>query len=133
LHGSEGGTMGAARAAAVRFAQLGYAAFAVNYFAYPNAGIKNIPAALLNIPVETVNIAREWLQKKPDVDTERIALWGVSKGAELALVAAAQYGWVDRVAACVPSSFVWAGFGRATAEGEAPSSWTVGGRSLRFI
>src|SRR5262249_38497537 len=68
LHGSDGGTMGAARAAAVRFAQLGYAAFAVNYFAYPDAGIKNIPAALLNIPVETVNIAREWPQKKPDVD-----------------------------------------------------------------
>jgi hypothetical protein len=36
LHGSEGGNMGMARMHAARFASRGYAALAMNYFAYPH-------------------------------------------------------------------------------------------------
>jgi dienelactone hydrolase len=87
----------------------------------------------VNILVETIEKARRWLQGKAGVDAERVSLWGVSKGAELALLAASHYEWVDRVVACVPSSFVWAGFGRAAAEGERYSSWTIQGQPLPFI
>ena len=39
LHGSEGGSKASARATAIRFANLGYAAFALNYFAWPATGL----------------------------------------------------------------------------------------------
>jgi dienelactone hydrolase len=69
------------------------------------------------------------------VDAERVALLGFSKGAEFALVVAAHYEWVDRVAACSPSSFVWEG---AALQGPVPvlagrSSWSIQGRPLPFI
>ena len=54
LHGSEGGTRASARETAARFARLGYAAFAVIYFAWPGTGVDGVPHALLNIPVETL-------------------------------------------------------------------------------
>ena len=133
LHGSEGGSAASARYTAIRFAHLGYAAFAVNYFAWPNAGIANVPHALIDIPVETLASARAWLLQQPGVDARKVAVWGVSKGAELALVGAAHYDWIDRVVACVPSSVVWSGFGRPPAPGEVYSSWSLAGTGLPYI
>ena len=133
LHGSEGGSTAEARASAIRFANLGYAAFALNYFAWPAAGLKSLPPALVDIPVEVLATARTWLTEQPGVDAGSVAVWGVSKGAEFALVAAAHYDWIDRVVACVPSDVVWSGFGRAPAAGEVYSSWSVGGKGLPYI
>lgn len=133
LHGSGGGSREAARSWAVKFAQLGYATFALNYFAPPYAHIEGLPQAMMNIPVEGIEKARAWMQAQPDVQADRVALYGTSKGAELALIAASHYAWVDRVVAVVPSDLVWTGFGRPTAPGEEPSSWTIGGRPLAFI
>jgi hypothetical protein len=65
LHGSEGGSDASARETAVRFAQLGYAAFAVNYFAWPGSGVSGVPQALVDIPVETLATARTWLMAQP--------------------------------------------------------------------
>lgn len=131
LHGSEGGSTEEARASAVRFAQLGYAALAVNYFSWAELG--DTPRALMNIPVETLDTARAWLAKQAGVNTEHMAIWGASKGAEFALVAAVYLPWVERVVACVPSSVVWSGFGRASAADEVPSSWQFKGKSLPYI
>jgi len=133
LTGSGGGTVGGARALAARFAQLGYGAFALNYFANPSAHIEGVPQDLVEIPVETVDKARAWLRNKPNVDAERVALWGLSKGAEFALVAAAHYEWVDRVVACVPSSLVWDGFTPTPPLPAGRSSWSFQGRPLPFV
>ncbi len=133
LHGSEGGTLASARATAARFARLGYAAFAVVYFAWPGTGVPEAPQALMNIPVETLAHARSWLMKQTGVDASTVAVWGVSKGAEFALVGASQYPWIDRVIACVPSSVTWTGFGRPLLPGETDSSWTVDGKGLPGI
>ena len=131
LHGSEGGTPEAAKALAIRFAQLGYAAFAWNYFRWGAQPPMN--SALVNIPVESFSTVRAWLQNEPDVETEQISIWGGSKGAEFALVAAANFNWLDRVVACVASNVVWEGFGRPKAPGEPYSSWSVGGKALPYI
>lgn len=133
LHGSEGGSREGARGTAIRFAHLGYAAFALNYFAWPPAKLAGIPQALVDIPLEELGAARTWLARQPGVATEKVAVWGVSKGAELALVAASHYGWIDRVIACVPSSVVWSGFGRPPAPGEVYSSWSIAGVGLPYI
>ena len=133
LHGSEGGSTGGARATAIRFAQLGYAAFALNYFAWPAAGLQGIPQALIDVPVEEIATTRAWLSQQSGVDARQVAVWGVSKGAELALVAASHYDWIDRAVACVPSSVVWSGFGRPPAPGEVYSSWSIAGVGLPYI
>ena len=52
LHGSEGGSKESAHATAIRFANLGYAAFALNYFAWPAASLTGVPQTFIDIPVE---------------------------------------------------------------------------------
>ncbi len=133
LHGSEGGSKASARATAIRFANLGYAAFALNYFAWPAAGLTGVPHAFVDIPVEGLATARAWLMQQPDVDANHLAVWGASKGAEFALLGASQYPWIDRVVACVPSSVIWSGFGRPPAAGEVYSSWSIDGKGLPYI
>lgn len=133
LHGSGGGGRDAARAWATQFARLGYAVFALNYFAPPHAPIDGVPQEFVNIPVEVVGKARAWMQARPNVRADHVALLGTSKGAELALIAASHFDWVDRVVACAPSDVVWSGFGRMPAPGEEYSSWTLAGRPLPYI
>ena len=133
LHGSEGGSKESAHATAIRFANLGYAAFALNYFAWPAASLTGVPQTFIDIPVEGLATARSWLMKQPGVEADHVAVWGVSKGAEFSLVAAAHYPWIDRVVACVPSSVVWSGFGRPQNPGEVYSSWSIDGKGLPYI
>ena len=133
LHGSEGGSKASARATAIRFANLGYAAFAMNYFAWPAAGLTGVPQAFVDIPAEGLATARTWLMQQPGVDADHLAVWGASKGAEFALLGASHYPWIDRVVACVPSSVVWSGFGRPPAIGEVYSSWSIAGKGLPYI
>lgn len=133
LHGSEGGSSALARETAVRFAQLGYAVFALNYFAWPGSGVSGVPMTLVDIPVEVLATVRIWLMAQPGVDAQTLAVWGASKGAELALVGAAHYPWIHRVVACVPSSVVWSGFGRPPATGEVYSSWSIDGEGLPYV
>ena len=111
LHGSEGGDRDAARALAVRFAGHGYAAFALNYFAWDLKGLPDVPNAHVNQPIELIGQVRDWLRAQPEADVERIGLYGHSKGAEYAEVAAVYLPWVRAVAACVPTDVVWQGYG----------------------
>ena len=141
LHGSEGGNVETARATAARFAGSGYAAFAMNYFAWTMAGIDNIPSSHMNFPIERLGEARAWLAARPEADVERLAIHGTSKGAEFALVAAERYSWIDGVIACVGTDAVWEGYGvgdprsRTTAADmpEIRSSWSWRGEPLPYI
>lgn len=134
LHGSEGGGTTSAKTLARRFAARGFAAYAVLYVAYPYAGsFAAVPNAFVNIPVETLDRARNWMGAQMQADTSRTGLWGVSKGAEFALVAASRRTWPRAVVACVASDVVWSGFGRVAAPGEVFSSWSDRGKSLPAI
>ncbi|HEY0394332.1 MAG TPA: acyl-CoA thioester hydrolase/BAAT C-terminal domain-containing protein [Candidatus Elarobacter sp.] len=124
LGGFEGGVPGQAYA----FARQGYAGFAVAYF---RAG--NLPQNVEEIPVETVSRAIDYLRARPEVDPNRIGLVGVSKGAELALIAATRDTRVKSVAVVSPSAYVWFApvFGGGGAAGR--SSWYAGGGPLTFV
>ncbi len=133
LHGSEGGSMEKARMHAARFAARGFAALAVNYFVYPHEAVAKTPSAHINIRVEVIDEARNWLKQRTEVDIDRIALWGVSKGAEFTVIAASKYNWIDAAVACVPSDAVWEGYGREPLANEAISSWSWQGKALPYI
>ena len=125
LGGSEGGD--SMSRGAPQIASAGYVAASVAYF-----GLPGLPKLLELIPVETVGGALAELSKRPDVDPNRIAIFGISKGGELALLAASIYPQIQAVVADVPSPFAWQGVPNGPATGQ-QSSWTVRGIPVPFV
>jgi len=124
LGGSEGG-LGGSRSLARRLAADGFDAIAVSYFGEPGQAEK-----LDLIPIEPIDRALHWLKARP-VDHEPVAVIGVSKGGELALLTASRNTGIAAVVAAVPSNVVWAGIDRSG--GAVGSSWTAGGQPVPHV
>jgi len=125
LGGSEGGDSMSRNAP--DYAKNGYVAASVAYF-----GLPGLPASLELVPVETVGTALAALEKRDDVDARHIAIFGISKGGEFALLAASTYPAIHAVIADVPSPFAWQGIAQGGGT-EPKSSWTVAGRPVAFV
>lgn len=77
-------------------------AFALGYFGAPG-----LPAALVEVPIESLQQGIELFRER-FADGRAVGLVGFSKGAELALLLAAQMGGaIGRVVAVAPSHVVW--------------------------
>jgi dienelactone hydrolase len=88
------------------------------------------------IPLERIECGLRWLVDRPEAKTHggRVALVGVSRGAELALLVAATFPeLVGPVVAYTPSSVVWQGIDLTLPPGETRSSWTFLGRPLPYV
>ncbi|MES2753527.1 MAG: acyl-CoA thioester hydrolase/BAAT C-terminal domain-containing protein, partial [Pseudomonadota bacterium] len=127
---------------AVRFAGKGYAAFALNYFAWDLKKLTGPPNYHVNQPIELIAQVRDWLATRPEADVRRLGVYGHSKGAEYAALAASYYPWIKAVIACVPSDAVWEGYGindgRNTFDAKLTwpvqrSSWSWQGQPLPYI
>ena len=125
LGGSEGGDSMAQ--VAPQFAARGYVAASVAYF-----GLPGLPKLLELVPVETVGGALDELAKRPDVDPNRIAIFGISKGGELALLSASTYPQFHAVIADVPSPFGWESIPNGPVS-KPLSSWTIAGKPVPFV
>ena len=102
LSGSNGG-LGENRAKLL--ASNGFIVFALGYF-----GIEGLPSGLQEIPLEYFETAFAWLQKQPNIDTSRVGLYGVSRGAELALILGSLFpDSIQAIVAVAPSSVVHGG------------------------
>lgn len=123
--GSEGGVQ-SAESLAYRFAERGWAALAVAYF-----GTEGLPDTLANIPLEYFDRAATWLMKQPRVNSGGLALIGVSRGAELALLFAAHNPAISRVVAYCPSHVVWGPVGNIS--DTSVSAWTCGDAPLPYL
>jgi dienelactone hydrolase len=131
LHGSEGGSTEKAQHSAAQFASLGFPCLALSYFAYPHEAIRGVPTQHLNIPLEHIPNAKAWLTSQ--LGEHQLVVYGMSKGAEFALLAASHFTEVDGVVAVVPSDVVWEGYtGASDGKGEA-SSWSLNGQPLPYI
>jgi dienelactone hydrolase len=135
LGGSEGND-GSARHIAPRLASEGYAALGLPYYS-PNRGagpaIPGLPTIYSEIPVDRLEQVYRWTRADPRIDSDRIGLWGVSKGGEFAILAASTYDWLDAVAAIVPSDVVWEGFGSGSVEATGSPSFSLHGRPIPFV
>ena len=121
--GGSGGGLGPAAAWAPVLASHGIAALSIAYF-----GVPGLPEALVRIDVEVVGQAADWLLRQHEVDPGRIAVMGMSRGSELALLAGALLETVGPVVAFAPSGVCWAGFG---AHGPvAAPAWRFGGDDI---
>jgi dienelactone hydrolase len=134
LGGSEGGDSTARRKAPL-FLEQGYAVLGLPYYS-PAWGdqpqqIPGLPRAFAEIPVDTAEAAKTWLSDREDVRGEDIGIYGVSKGAEFALLAGSKIEGFAAIAAIVPSDVVWEGWG--TGDGSRPSSFSWRGEALPFV
>lgn len=133
LGGSEGGLF-TARWAAPILASHGYAVLGLGYFQGDEPTLSALPVNLEKIPMETLERARDWLAGQPGVDASRIAVAGVSKGAEMALVASTLFPWVSAVGAFAPTHVAWEGIPPPDQpDRSAGSSWTYRGVALPFV
>ena len=110
------------------FAQLlashGYAVLALGFFR-----VEGLPKKLENIPLEYFENAFHWFKQQPEVDKNRVAICGRSRGGELVLLLAATFPeQMQAVIAYVPSGIVWAGL----SDGSKPA-WTYKGQPIPFI
>jgi uncharacterized protein len=114
-------------------ALAGYPTLALAYH-----GVDGLPQALADIPLETFRDALERLATRPEVDAERLIIWGSSRGGEAALLVASSFpDSVDAVVANVPSDVAGAGVPTAsrpawTLAGEPVARTTEEGQMLRF-
>lgn len=135
LGGSEGDDS-KAREIAPLLAAEGYAALGLPYRS-PDRGqgqaIPGLPSLFSEIPVDRLEQVHRWALTDARVDPGRIGLWGVSKGAEFAIIAASNFPWLDAVAAIVPSDVVWEGFGSGTLERTGTPSFSINGKPLPFV
>lgn len=111
-------------------ASEGFASLALAYF-----GVEPLPRELVEIPLEYFERTIAWLKSQPEVDANRIALVGNSKGGELALLLGATYPEdVKAVIGYASSAVVWQGitFDREVYYGGPKSPWTSRGEPVPF-
>ncbi|MEL6541487.1 MAG: acyl-CoA thioester hydrolase/BAAT C-terminal domain-containing protein [Pseudomonadota bacterium] len=119
LGGSEGSDS-AARTFTKCFVPQGYAVLGLPYYGPregSNGHIPGIPNAFQDIAVDQLATARDYLTTRQDIRADDIAIYGVSKGAEMALLAGSLIDGFAAIAAIVPSDVVWEGWGSARKTG----------------
>jgi dienelactone hydrolase len=125
LGGSGGGYPD--EAAARDLARAGYPVLAVAYFRdYGGDPAELEQRQLRNVPLEYIFEALDWLQARPEVRADRIALMGESRGAELALMIGSLRPDVAGVIAYSPQELRWAAVGGGDA------AWTLNGVPLPY-
>lgn len=111
---------------AERFCLKGMTSLALAYWAEPG-----LPSCVTSVPIECVRKAAEALR---GAGAERVGIWGISKGAELALVAGSMFPeLIGCVVAASPIDVVCQGLGPGSKGLSDGSSWSYEGRDLPFF
>lgn len=145
LGGSEGGSFVedhyVVQAKIKQLVNKGYAVFALTYFDYFGKN-NNIPKALARIPLEYFEQSFDWLNEQPEIRKNSFAIYGSSRGAELALILSSMFTQVDAVIAGLPSAFVGGSYSSLWETDEWESrikadpcepAWTWKGKDLKSI
>jgi dienelactone hydrolase len=122
--GGSGGGADFARAAL--YASHGYAALALAYF-----GVPGLPRALVNIPLEYFGRAIAHAQSALRPKNGFIAVDGISRGGELALLVGATYPAVRAVIGTMAGGLVMGAFGEPEpGDDRVPAAWTLDGKPV---
>jgi dienelactone hydrolase len=100
----------------------GYPTLAIAYY-----GARGLPLRRQRIPLEYFRNALIWLSHQPGVDGRRLIVFGISDGAEAALLLAVEYPTlVHAVISYVGGSTI------PPPPAPAPATWTLHGKPIRF-
>ena len=116
--GGSGGNFRAERTSL--YASEGFTVLDLKYFKG-----EGLPDGIIEIPLEYVRKAHQWLSQQPEVDATKIGIIGRSRGSELAMLYATQFD-VSFVISQVPSNVVWFGWE------DGKSSWTWKGTPYAY-
>lgn len=125
--GSEGGNSWSTdywRTTREKFIEKGYAFLAIGYF-----GAKGTPDTLQKIAIEDVHNAIEAATMHKDIDNQKIAIVGGSRGADLALLLGSYYKDIKCVVGIVASHVTFPG----NTTHFTTSTWTFNKRELPFV
>jgi len=129
LTGSGGGK---ANDTARLIAEMGYDVLSLAYF--DRAGSALVPETLEMIPLEYFDAPKKWLMGRSNTRDDGVVIYGLSKGAELALVLASHDSDYKAVIALAPSHVVWQGNPKDFSDlMSSPSSWSWKGQPLPFV
>lgn len=126
ISGSEG-RIEKAQITAGLLASHGYSALALCYF-----GLESLPSTLEKIPLEYIENAIKWMEKEQTVLSDKICIYGRSKGGELALLAATIFKQIKGVLANTPSSIIWQGLNERNRPSKY-SSWSYQGKEIPYL
>ena len=123
--GSDGG-IGVTRLLAEVFQNQGLTTLALAYVME-----EDLPEKFVRVPIDPLEAAAKRLH---DMGYEKVGLWGISKGAELALTAGSLLpGLVNAVIAVAPMNTVCQGFAKEKGISFVPaSSWSFHGKELPY-
>jgi dienelactone hydrolase len=125
IGGSEGGLGRGTLHMAQTLQREGFSVLQLAYFGAPGT-----PDSLERIPLETFDRGLDWLAARPDIDQQRLAVMGASKGAEAALLVATRRLDLRAAVAGMPTSVVWNGINWRRGGQSASSSWISDGEEL---
>jgi dienelactone hydrolase len=110
-------------------ASHGYAALNLGYF-----GMDGLPRGLVNIPLEYFGNAIRWMRTQAWLGDRFLAVWGESRGGELALLLGATFTEINAVIAWAPSGVVFWALGLAEPGDTRPrAAWTFQGKPLPYL
>ncbi len=121
--GSEGGLAGGVLTGS-GLVRDGFAVLSIAYW-----GVSGKPSGMSRIPLETFQQAVQRLRSFPEVRPGKVAVLGVSRGGEGALLAAASFpNDIQAVVSLLGSGYAWAAPGSSTV-----STWTLDGGDVPFV
>ncbi|MFD3269422.1 acyl-CoA thioester hydrolase/BAAT C-terminal domain-containing protein [Paenibacillus dendritiformis] len=129
LTGSMGGTVWSMQTAAM-LSSKGYAALSLAYMDYQ--GRWGLPDKFADIPLDYFSAALQWLKQRPETDETRTGIFGLSMGAQAALLLGSLHPTDMRaIIALMPSSHIFPGFSRKTVYPCSP--WQSNDEPISFI
>jgi uncharacterized protein len=133
LGGSEGGKAWSSRGTKKvvnQLVSLGYTLLSLAYFKSPG-----LPPLLEEIPLEYFAKAFKWLINQPEVLPDELAVIGMSKGAEAALVLGSRNPKIKSIIALSGSHVVWQGIPKLGAKpgSRLKSDWSYQGKGLPYV
>lgn len=128
LHGSDGRPLDEH---ARLFASRGFASLALKFFNFIGQDEQDLPVELVNIPVDYVDRAVDWMLSHDAVEGPQVGVYGFSKGGELGLLAASHNTDIGAVVAKNSSALVWEG-SMMGLEHPGPN-WTIDGEPVEYI
>ncbi len=95
---------------------------------------EGLPPLPENIDLAYFEDAFKWMQKQPEVDSNKIVLLGASRNAELALILGATFpNLIHGVIAYSPSAYAWSNTVLPYNSNEIKASWVYHGKEIPYI